>query len=56
MQAELSERLTMMLRPAGGGVYVVSTGLKEQKALQRVFRAARDHSLLYNIYNCVFFL
>ena len=42
MQAKLSERLTMMLRPAGGGVYVVSTGLKEQQALQRVIYQAED--------------
>lgn len=29
------ETLTRLLRPAGGGVYVVSTGVAEQQALQR---------------------
>lgn len=32
--------LSAMLRPAGGGVYVVSTGLKEQQALQKVIYQA----------------
>ena len=31
-----------MLRPAGGGIYTVSTGRAEQEALQRVIYAARD--------------
>lgn len=35
--------LQRILRPAGGGVYVVSTGLAEQRALQRrVYGAATD--------------
>lgn len=43
----LSERLHMMLRPAGGGVYVVSTGLKEQRALQRqIYKADHEHDII----------
>jgi agmatinase len=34
--------LEKILRPAGGGVYVVSTGLAEQKALQRAIYGAED--------------
>ncbi len=34
------ERLIAMLRPAGGGVHVVTTGLEEQRALQRVIYSA----------------
>ena len=41
-QFELSKHLNKMLRPAGGGVYVVSTGLKEQQALQRVIYQAEN--------------
>lgn len=35
-------QLTAMLRPAGGGVYTVSTGRAEQEALQRTLYGARD--------------
>ena len=31
----IQEQLSQILRPAGGGVYVVSTGLKEQQHLQK---------------------
>ncbi|HEX2731511.1 MAG TPA: arginase family protein [Polyangiaceae bacterium] len=34
------ERLSWLLRPAGGGLYLVSTGKREQQALQRRFYAA----------------
>ena len=38
--------LLHLLRPAGGGVYSVSTGLAEQRALQRqIYRAARDEDV-----------
>lgn len=38
--------LLHLLRPAGGGVYLVSTGLAEQRALQRqIYRAARDEDV-----------
>lgn len=43
MSADPIETLARILRPAGGGVYVVSTGLAEQLALQRkVYGAASD--------------
>lgn len=39
----MSDALPRLLRPAGGGVYVVSTGLAEQRALQRrIYGAATD--------------
>lgn len=38
------DRLKLMLRPAGGGVYVVSTGLSEQQALQRQLYQADDEA------------
>ena len=34
--------LTTLLRPAGGGIYVVSTGLSEQRELQRALYGAVD--------------
>lgn len=38
--------LPRILRPAGGGVYVVSTGLAEQRALQRrIYRAETDDAI-----------
>jgi guanidinobutyrase len=37
--AEILEELRLLLRPAGGGLYLVSTGAAEQKALQRRFYA-----------------
>jgi agmatinase len=40
-QTSLDE-LALMLRPAGGGVYTVSTGRAEQEALQRRIYGARD--------------
>jgi arginase family enzyme len=36
------ERLERLLRPAGGGIHLVSTGAAEQRALQRALYAARD--------------
>jgi arginase family enzyme len=36
--------LSLLLRPAGGGLYVVSTGQKEQLALQRRLYDARDEA------------
>jgi agmatinase len=43
----LSEQLKMMLRPAGGGVYVISTGLKEQRELQRqIYRAEQEQDII----------
>jgi agmatinase len=41
-EAELVEDLARLLRPAGGGVYTVSTGRAEQEALQRALYAAGD--------------
>jgi arginase family enzyme len=37
--AAILEQLRLLLRPAGGGLYLVSTGAAEQKALQRRFYA-----------------
>jgi agmatinase len=37
--AEILDELRLLLRPAGGGLYLVSTGAAEQKALQRRFYA-----------------
>jgi len=46
-QIEAIETLTHVLRPAGGGVYVVSTGLSEQRALQRaIYRVEDDDAVL----------
>lgn len=40
------ETLSQVLRPAGGGVYVVSTGLTEQRALQReIYRVSSDEEV-----------
>ncbi len=39
---EPRERLEIILRPAGGGVYVVSTGLAAQQALQQALYGAPD--------------
>lgn len=36
------EELTHLLRPAGGGLYLVSTGLEQQRALQRRLYGADD--------------
>src|SRR5262245_25915093 len=36
------DELSLLLRPAGGGLYLVSTGLAEQRALQRRLYGARD--------------
>jgi agmatinase len=36
--------LAAMLRPAGGGIYTVSTGRAEQQALQRALYQARDEA------------
>ncbi len=45
MSAE-ADRLTQLLRPAGGGLYVVSTGVAEQRALQRkIYDAASDEAI-----------
>src|SRR5215471_9033127 len=38
----LLDELSSLLRPAGGGVYTVSTGRADQDALQRALYAARD--------------
>src|SRR5215831_21312161 len=38
------EELSWLLRPAGGGVYLVSTGRREQQALQRRFYAAETEA------------
>ena len=46
-QLERAALLSHILRPAGGGVYVVSTGLAEQRALQRqIYRVERDEEVL----------
>ena len=40
------EELALLLRPAAGGLYVVSTGLAEQVAIQRrLYRAASDEEV-----------
>ena len=40
---EAVEELSHLLRPAGGGIYVVSTGRAEQQAVQRrLYRAGSD--------------
>jgi arginase family enzyme len=41
-QQTLLDELALMLRPAGGGIYTVSTGRAEQEALQRRLYHARD--------------
>lgn len=38
------DELALLLRPAGGGVYLVSTGKSEQEALQRRLYGAKDAS------------
>lgn len=38
----LSEELSLLLRPAGGGIHLVSTGKAEQEALQRRLYGAAD--------------
>src|SRR5512133_940657 len=38
----LSEELALLLRPAGGGIHLVSTGKAEQEALQRRLYGASD--------------
>jgi len=39
-------RLEQMMRPAGGGLHVVTTGLAEQRALQRtIYKTARDEDI-----------
>lgn len=38
------DELALLLRPAGGGVYVVSTGRAEQLAVQRALYGARDEA------------
>lgn len=44
---EICEILSHILRPAGGGVYVVSTGLNEQRALQRqIYKVKHDDAVL----------
>lgn len=44
--AERREELTHILRPAGGGVYVVSTGLAAQRALQRrIYEVVHDEAI-----------
>lgn len=42
MSPEILEELSWYLRPAGGGVYLVSTGRAEQQALQRRFYEAES--------------
>ena len=38
--------LKLTLRPAGGGVYVVSTGLAEQRQLQRaIYQSSNDEMI-----------
>src|SRR5512144_301311 len=40
------EELALLLRPAGGGLYLVSTGRAEQLAMQRrLYGAARDEDV-----------
>lgn len=42
----MSDVLRRILRPAGGGVYVVSTGVAEQRVLQRrIYGAASDEAI-----------
>ena len=38
--------LRQVLRPAGGGVYVVSTGLSQQKTLQKKIYGVHEESLI----------
>ena len=38
----LLEELALMLRPAGGGIFTVSTGRAEQEELQRAIYQAQD--------------
>jgi arginase family enzyme len=44
MNAAALEELSWLLRPAGGGVYLVSTGRQEQQALQRRFYDAESEA------------
>jgi agmatinase len=41
-ETELLNELSLLLRPAGGGVYTVSTGRADQEALQRALYGAVD--------------
>ena len=41
MASKHLDELTAFLRPAGGGVYVVSTGVAEQQALQQALYGAQ---------------
>jgi arginase family enzyme len=41
-QTPVADQLAAMLRPAGGGIYTVSTGRAEQETLQRALYGARD--------------
>jgi arginase family enzyme len=42
LQPALLDELSRLLRPAGGGVYTVSSGRAEQESLQRALYGARD--------------
>ncbi|HVZ31147.1 MAG TPA: arginase family protein [Polyangiaceae bacterium] len=44
MKPSVLEELSWLLRPAGGGVYLVSTGRREQQALQRRFYEAETEA------------
>jgi agmatinase len=41
------EELAVLLRPAGGGLYLVSTGRDEQEALQRRWYGAADEAAVH---------
>ena len=51
MSPSALERLKHILRPAGGGVYVVSTGLSEQKALQKKLYSANREEEIYDAWH-----
>src|SRR5215475_7516704 len=44
MSTETLRELSWLLRPAGGGLYLVSTGRAEQRALQRRFYEAETEA------------
>ena len=44
MTLAIADELQLLLRPAGGGLYLVSTGAAEQKALQRRYYGADNDS------------